>query len=96
MRFITWERKGNFNGGLPGLYLTMTYVTMVKKSVSFIIVESYVFREEEQMRDKELQRKHEREMMDKQIKMADNLRYVTSHILPPCVITLAAMLELDI
>ncbi|KAL4219496.1 hypothetical protein ACF0H5_022073 [Mactra antiquata] len=31
-------------------------------------------REEEQFRDKEAQRKHEREMMDKQIKMADNLR----------------------
>lgn len=31
-------------------------------------------REEEQFRDKELMRKHEREMMDKQIKMADNLR----------------------
>ena len=77
MKFINWERKGNFNRGLTGLYLTMKYVTLVNKSVSFIIVESYVFREEEQMRDKELQRKHEREMMDKQIKMADNLRYVT-------------------
>lgn len=31
-------------------------------------------REEEQLKDKELARKHEREMMDKQIKMADNLR----------------------
>ncbi|XP_060602390.1 uncharacterized protein LOC132755532 [Ruditapes philippinarum] len=31
-------------------------------------------REEQQLKDKELERKHEREMMDKQIKMADNLR----------------------
>ncbi|WAR31091.1 hypothetical protein MAR_033633 [Mya arenaria] len=31
-------------------------------------------REEDSLKDKEQQRKHEREMMDKQIKMADNLR----------------------
>ncbi|XP_045189668.1 uncharacterized protein LOC123547004 [Mercenaria mercenaria] len=31
-------------------------------------------REEQQLRDKELARQHEREMMDKQIHLADNLR----------------------
>ena len=37
-------------------------------------------REEEVLKDKELQRKHEREMMDKQIKLADNLRLVSTFI----------------
>jgi len=39
-------------------------------------------REEDQLKDRENQRKHEREMMDKQIKMADNLRYALS----PCLL----------
>ena len=39
------------------------------------------FREVEANREKELQRQHEREMADRQIKFTDNLRYIKLH--PP-------------